>query len=152
MTTYPTYPLHPTNVTFITYHTSHNHIQNSLSPTINHNKKSKRKSRRITLRYQRKQYSLQRCKPYQQLLKQNTAIEQHLLHKGHKNILQQFGFVTDYNKPIWNNITHHLGRMPIKAYTNKSKVMGYHNLCTELKPPENIGSLLGLGLKFCPQS
>ena len=38
------------------------------------------------------------------------------------------------------------------TYFNRLKTNSYHNLCTKLTPPDGIGLLLGLGLKFCIQS
>ena len=39
-----------------------------------------------------------------------------------------------------------------KDYFGRINKMAYHDLSTTIKPPENIGKLLGLGLKFCIQS
>ena len=39
--------------------------------------------------------------------------------------------------------------MPLTQYFNRPYKMAYHNLCSTLQPPPGIGSLLGLGLKFC---
>ena len=41
--------------------------------------------------------------------------------------------------------------IPINKLLNSKKQneKSFHNLCTDLKPPSNIGNLLGLGLKFC---
>ena len=38
------------------------------------------------------------------------------------------------------------------TYFNRLTTNSYHNLCTKLTPPDGIGLLLGLGLKFCIQS
>ena len=38
------------------------------------------------------------------------------------------------------------------TYFNRLNTNSYHNLCTKLNPPDGIGTLLGLGLKFCIQS
>ena len=42
-------------------------------------------------------------------------------------------------------------KMPLTKYFNRPHQMKYHNLCRNLKPPHGVGSLLGLGLKFCIQ-
>jgi hypothetical protein len=41
--------------------------------------------------------------------------------------------------------------MPAWYYFTRPNNMSCHNLCTQLTPPKNFRSLLGLGLKFCPQ-
>ena len=39
--------------------------------------------------------------------------------------------------------------MTQKEYFSKMNTNSYHNLCTTSSPPLGIGSLLGLGMKFC---
>ena len=40
--------------------------------------------------------------------------------------------------------------MPSWFYFIRASNLAFHDLTTELKPPKNLRSLLGLGLKFCP--
>ena len=42
--------------------------------------------------------------------------------------------------------------MEVNDYFNRPSNMTYHNLCSDLQPPQGIGATLGLGLKFCIQS
>ena len=77
-------------------------------------------------------------------LKKFAALEE-------KKIREKYGFVADPGKTVWKNISEVLGSTSLKAYHNRIKTTGFHNLCTNLTPPEGIASLLGLGLKFCVQ-
>ena len=42
--------------------------------------------------------------------------------------------------------------MTVAEYFNRPNQMAYHNLCNNVKPPDGIGTTLGLGLKFCIQT
>ena len=75
-----------------------------------------------------------------------------MLIQSDKNIKDNFGYIADASLSKWTNAKFILGNMSQQQYYNRIKNMAYHNLCTYTSPPANIGSLLGLGLKFCIQS
>ena len=75
-----------------------------------------------------------------------------MLIQSDKNIKDNFGYIADASLSKWTNAKFILGNMLQQQYYNRIKNMAYHNLCTYTSPPANIGSLLGLGLKFCIQS
>lgn len=53
--------------------------------------------------------------------------------------------------PKWTNTKHILGCMTTQQYHNRIKHMAYHNLYKNITLPDNIGSILDLGMKFCIQ-
>ena len=65
---------------------------------------------------------------------------------------KSFGCFADKHLPTWKNATIQLANKRTKDYFNKINKMAYHDLTKTIKTPENIGELLGLGLKFCIQS
>ena len=121
--------------------------------------KRKRQSRRISQRKKQKQ-------KINDKINNNNSIEQPLLiqlqkEKQIKSIIQQqtidsniktYGFSCNYNLPQWNNLENVITSMTKLEYFHRPSQMAYHNLCTQVTPPQGIGITLGLGLKFCIQA
>jgi hypothetical protein len=59
------------------------------------------------------------------------------------------GFVVNPNRPKWIHKLDALRWMQSSRYFHRIQQMRFHDLCTTLTPPPNLGSLLGLGDKFC---
>ena len=64
-------------------------------------------------------------------------------------IKKTFGFIALPSLPILDNMKLVLKNMTKNEYFNKMNTNSYHNLCTTASPPQNVGSLLSLGMKFC---
>eukprot|EP00957_Ditylum_brightwellii_P181452 13821563-Ditylum_brightwellii.AAC.1 len=56
----------------------------------------------------------------------------------------------DATQPICKNALIQLATMLAWFYFSKPANPAFYNLCTRHKPSDNLCSLLGLGLKFCP--
>lgn len=69
-----------------------------------------------------------------------------------QQIMKDFGFCADKDLPAWTNAKIELVGTTSKDYFDRINKMAYHDLSTAITPPENIGKLLGQGLKFCIQS
>ena len=63
-----------------------------------------------------------------------------------------YGYIADPLQSPWNHAKTTIGNMKRNTYVARLNTNSYHNLCSNLKPPNNIGTLLGLGLKFCIQT
>ena len=72
--------------------------------------------------------------------------------KHDKKLIMSFSFKADPRVSKWMNLKNILASMKTTTYFARNNNNTYHNLCLHLKPPDNIGSLLGLGLKFCIQN
>ena len=69
-----------------------------------------------------------------------------------KKLIAEFGFIASTTIPVWENAKITLSKMQCKEYYRHCNELAYHNLCSDnSNPPNNIGKLLGLGLKFCIQ-
>ena len=66
--------------------------------------------------------------------------------------MKTYGYKADSLNPPWENVKTIIGNMKKNTYFHRLNTNSYHNLCTNLKPPDGIGILLGLGLKFCIQT
>lgn len=75
-----------------------------------------------------------------------------MLIKDDKNLRNSYSFTADPYFSKWYNTKKILTNMSSQKYFNRIKNMAYHNLCKSSTPPENLGLLLGLSLKFCIQS
>ena len=69
--------------------------------------------------------------------------------KGEREIRSSFGFIANPSSTIWENTKSVLGKTLSKKYFNQITNTAHHNLCMSLTPPNGIGTLLGLGMKFC---
>ena len=69
--------------------------------------------------------------------------------KHDKQLFTSFGFKSNPNLSKWINLKQVLAEMRTTTYYARNNTSSYHNLCSTITPPDNIGSLLGLGLKFC---
>ena len=72
--------------------------------------------------------------------------------KNDKVLKDSYGFIVDPSDSKWNNAKSILTNMSSQKYFNRIRNMAYYNLCKTIAPPENLSSLLGLGLKFYIQS
>ena len=61
-----------------------------------------------------------------------------------------YGFASNPSLSISHNVSLQLQVMPIWYYFDRPTHLAFHDLTTNLSPPKNLQSLLGLGLKFCP--
>ena len=61
-----------------------------------------------------------------------------------------YGFVADYRKTKRQNAALCLASMRSWYQFNRPKNLALHDLCTEIEPPQNLRSLMALGLKFLP--
>jgi hypothetical protein len=68
-----------------------------------------------------------------------------------KRVFEAFGFHINKKRPKWENAKIVFYNMKVQEYQNRPHQMSFHNLCQSLKPPDGIGVLLGLELKFCIQ-
>ena len=59
-----------------------------------------------------------------------------------------YGFVADYRKTKRQNAALCLASMRSWYQFNRPKNLALHDLCTEIEPPQNLRSTLGLGLKL----
>jgi hypothetical protein len=59
------------------------------------------------------------------------------------------GFAINPYRPQWTHKLDALRSLQANRYFHRIQQMKFHNLCTTLSPPPHIGSLLGLGDKFC---
>jgi len=66
------------------------------------------------------------------------------------HITRVFGWIADPTKSICHNAYLRLASIPSWFYFDRPTNIAFHDLTTILKPPSNLRSLLGLGLKFCP--
>jgi hypothetical protein len=69
-----------------------------------------------------------------------------------KYIDAAFGFVADPCLSTKHNTSSYLATMLLWLYFQRPTTMAFHDLTTRLKPPKNIRSLLGLNLKFVPNT
>jgi hypothetical protein len=60
-----------------------------------------------------------------------------------------YGFVSNPEKPIWENIPNALRTLNATTYLQTPYNLHCHNLCESLQPPPGSNQLLGLGLNFC---
>ena len=67
-----------------------------------------------------------------------------------ERIRSSYGFVANYELSIRHNAYNHLSKMPTWYYFTRPSNLAFHDITTTSKPPSNLRSLLGLGLKFCP--
>ena len=58
--------------------------------------------------------------------------------------------MADWRKPLGHNVAIQYANMSTWYYFNRPSRLAFHNLTTRQKPPKNLRSLLGLGLKFVP--
>ena len=113
-------------------------------------RKRKRKSRRIQQRWKRKRILNASLFPsLDKAERRPNQIAHYMTIENDKNLQRTFGFIANPSYSKWENATNILRNTPISKYYNKTNNLAYHNLCTRLTPPNGIGSLLGLGLKFC---
>ena len=67
-------------------------------------------------------------------------------------ITKSFGFCANIDLPTWKNATIQLVNEKCKDYFGRINNTAYHDLSKITNPTEDIGELLGLGLKICIQS
>ena len=58
------------------------------------------------------------------------------------------GFIADVNKSISHNSSIYLSSMKASIYFNSPRKMAFYDLTSNITPPTNLRSLLGLILKF----
>ena len=68
----------------------------------------------------------------------------------HTKIRETFGFVADTQLTAKHNACLILKQMTLLQYWHRPTNLAFHDLTTYLRPPANLRSLLGLGLKFIP--
>ena len=61
-----------------------------------------------------------------------------------------FGFLANHKNTDNHNAFIWLTSMPAWYYFNRPTNLAFHNFTSTIKPPSNLRSLLGLGLKFIP--
>ena len=118
---------------------------------------SKRKSRRVsqrtlcrTLRSLKKMQKIKERFEYDAIDKNNQDIYSIVpcaIRSSNRKRLESYPTL-----PVWKNIENVLGDMTKYEYFSRPSRMAFHNLCTKKKPPDGVGSTLGLSLKFCVQS
>jgi len=64
-------------------------------------------------------------------------------------IKQQYGFVADVSKPLWQNIESALGELSLHDYISRPANMVCHNYLVHHPLPPGTTDLLGLGLNYC---
>ena len=79
-------------------------------------------------------------------------IYKQIINNTNKKCLSQFGYICNPEIPSWENAKIQIGTTTKFEYFNKIKNNKFHNLCTYKTTPKNLGTTLGLGLKFCLQS
>ncbi len=67
--------------------------------------------------------------------------------RGH--LEQQYGFVADASKPLWQNIESTMGNMTTQQYSSRPRKMACHNYLVYNDLPQGTANLLGLGLNYC---
>jgi hypothetical protein len=73
-----------------------------------------------------------------------------LIVRNNRGILkQQYGFVADVSKPLWQNIMSALGELSIHDFISRPTNMACHNYLAHLPLPPGTNDLLGLGLNYC---
>ena len=72
--------------------------------------------------------------------------------KSRNEIYLSTGIDISLERNQWQNAYRHFEEMTLAEYRNRPNKTSYHNLCTVLSPPQGLGSLLGLGHKFCVQT
>ena len=85
-------------------------------------------------------------------LDRSTTLKDKAIFLSKLKCKRTFGFAADPSLPTWKNVENVLAYMKTDEYFNRPNNMTYHNLCTSIRPPQGIGTTLGLGLKFCIQS
>ena len=80
-----------------------------------------------------------------------NVIINNYINAAKKRSIKKFGVVADVAKTTRQNHINHICNMTLAQYHKKPMTMTCHNLCTVMKPLENISDLLGLRLKFCIQ-
>ena len=124
--------------------------------------KRSRPSRRIAQRSLKRRKTKQILSNKRDVEKQNDAIVRNekdviigtklAIESVKRNCIKDFGYVADPYLPKWRNMENAISHMTPADYFNRPNQMAYHDLCRTKKPPDGIGSTLGLGLKFCVQS
>ena len=61
-----------------------------------------------------------------------------------------YGFISDWRKTKRHNAALYLASMISWYYFDRPEKLVLHDLCTEIEPPQNLRSLMALGLKFLP--
>ena len=61
-----------------------------------------------------------------------------------------FGFIPNLNCTTKHNAAIRMADMTLLEYFSRPTNRAFHNLTTNIRPPSNLRSLLGLGLKFIP--
>jgi hypothetical protein len=115
--------------------------------------KRKRKSRRISQRFQkrqRKKEQSEQWKLYQEEKHKIQNQERQLIRSIRHKIMVTYGFVANPNFTSQHNACLQLARMPCWYYFSRPSNLAFHDLTTSIPPPKNLRCLLGLGLKFCP--
>ena len=112
---------------------------------------TRKRSRKISQRWSRKELNKKNIVLNRE---ENRAKElaQYMPIKNDKVVKDSYGFIVDPSDSKWNNAKSILTNMYSQKYFNRIRNMAYHNLCKTIAPPENLSSLLGLGLKFYIQS
>ena len=72
--------------------------------------------------------------------------------EGEREIRSSFGFTANPSLSVWYNAKSMLGKTSTTKYFNQISDMAHYNLYSALTLPNSIGSLLGLGMKFCLKS
>ena len=85
-------------------------------------------------------------------LERSSTLKDKAIFLSKLNCKRTFGFTSDPSLPTWRNVENALTQMEVNEYFNRPNNMTYHNLCSNLHPPQGVGTTLGLGLKFCVQS
>ena len=111
----------------------------------------------MATRKRNKLKALKAAKQYKYIIsstKNHTThnIYNQIISKTKQKCLSQFGFIGNPKLPPWENAQLQIGKTTQKEYFNKIKNIKYHDLCQSTKLPKTLGSILGLGLKFCIQS
>ena len=111
------------------------------------------KSRRVRRRFRLRLLNQERRQKAAQARKEEVAIknqEEQAIQAIENEIRLSFGFVADINKSDRHNAAIRLATMPTWWYFHRPVHMAFHDITTTIKPPANLRSLLGLGLKFVP--
>ena len=150
------------------YNTAYNHKHKTYNKRITHHilstfsnrsskklKKTKRRSRRISLREKRSDYYKHlRSLPILQTtpeIRRQHSISCSQYHTS-KLCNKWYNFTADTNLHHWANLERALKQTPSRSYFTRMKNLTFHNLCANSNIPVGTKQLLGLGPKFIPKT
>ena len=119
----------------------------SVGSQIKWTRQSKRTSRRKKQHFKRKERK-QREESIQKLHTKERADIANRTWCKEASVINRietvYGFVADYSKIKRHNASLYLASMRSCNYFDRPKNLAFYDLCTELEPPQNLRSLLGL--------